>query len=520
MPAPTDEQLSKFIDESRKLGLDEGTIDSELHKMISVDKAPTAGQGASQIIKGAGVAYREELNKASIATPLAAIAGIGGSIPAIGGYLAGQGLEGILARAQNQPEKMPTPGGVATDVALMAAVPPVAGAVGRTGLRFIKGVGKHGTQIAENLLGRLAGVTTEELRTAAQTPAITKGTAPRAATVMDNMREVLGSIKQEHIPEYAQAKELLKAARPVRLGPALGILTKGVPQPIGDAARGAAKELRNVVNDVMQATKSRSWAEAMHKRVPALVAERLKQALQKMADYSGRLSDDPINPILKRAAASLRTGIESSLPSSQMRSQYGQLMRRTSEKLEVIKRLAQKVGEHKESAENFVRLLHRSGKTEQRQLVSKFDKLFGTDFINQSRIADALEAFGSQTPAFTTPRFTATGSLLGPGLGGTIGLTVGGIPGAAIGSVVGLAAGSPRGAISFARGTIATREALKYVARAGGRGLNTAEKMFPTITAALTPKLRNAVNAIFRNPHLGSEEKALEVERALGQPSE
>lgn len=537
MPAPTDEQLSKFIDESRKAGLGEDIIDAELHKMLTVDKAPIAGPGAPsnptfdprvagsyRVLRGGQVvtnkAVVKQVEEADLGQQASMMLGPAGTIPSIAGYLMGKGIEGIAARAGNQPEKMPTPGGVATDVAIMATLPSVASAAGRTGLRAIKAVGTHGTQIAENLLSRLAGVGTEELQVAAKTPAITQGTAPRAFDVLNRMRNALGAIKEGGIPEYAQARKLLENARPVKLSPALGILSKGVPQPIGPEERAAAKELRGTVKDILKATQSSSWAQAMNKRVPAPLAERLKQVLQKMADFSGRPSDDPLNPILKRAAASLRNGIESSLPSSQMRSEYSQLMRQTSQKMEVTKNLTQKIGEHRDTAENFVRLLHRAGKTEQRQLVQRFDRLFGTDFMSQSRIADALEAFGGQTPEFTTPRFTATGGLLGPGLGATIGGAVGGLPGAGAGALVGLAAGSPRGAISFERGTIATREALKAVARSGGRGLDAAEKMFPTITAALTPKLRNTINAIFRNPHLGPEEKALEVERALGQPSE
>ena len=444
-----------------------------------------------------------------------AASGGGGVIPAVGMNLIQRGLQGQQARELDQPG--PDPLDVGLETGAMALMPPMVKGTVIGGLKAAKAIGTFGGKVGRNLLSRFAGVGAKELETAIANKSITNGEAPKAFDVVSEMRDTLGKIKEEGIPEYAKASEMLKKARPVRVGSSIGVLERAINKPVGPEQRAAATEIKKTVQDIAKAYGSKSSLNraaggediyVLPSHISPRDAEALKRTLQGMAKYEGRVTGDPFNTAIKRASASLRSSIENSLPSSSERYAYRSLMSKTANKMDVVNKLTNKVGEFKDSAENFVRLLTRSGKTEQRALVQKFDKSFGTNFLEKSKLADTMEAFGGETPAYTTPRFTATGSLLGPGLGATVGGAIGGIPGGMIGAGIGLAAGSPRGAIAAGRGVNAAENALRGLARMGGKEFNTIIPFLPSIAATLSPAARDAINNIMGRNDLTEQEKS------------
>src|SRR3990172_9187114 len=194
-----DPRILKFIEEARSEVISEEMIDAEVEKMLQPGAPATPSipeprrsitSGIFRFMGGPGL-EQEFLEKQAVVRPEAVKAqralgnigtlatGAAGTIPMVGMNLIQRGLEGMAGGGEP-----PSPAGIAAESAIMAAAPPAVKATGKIGLKAGKLIGRSGRKVAENLLGRLAGVPTEELKTAIATPAITRGTAPRASDVV------------------------------------------------------------------------------------------------------------------------------------------------------------------------------------------------------------------------------------------------------------------------------------------------------------------------------------------------
>jgi len=255
--------------------------------------------------------------------------------------------------------------------------------------------------------------------------------------------------------------------------------------------------------------------------VPAVVANRMKQRLQKLADFSGGPEEDALNEILKNGARSLRLSIQGSLPDSASRREFKRLFGAATkqvinpvtgrpelkagggivEKTAIVNSLLKRIGEFKAGGqENFLRSIFNEGKSQERRLLERFNTQFGSEFRQlfgtEASVLENLQV-GNIAARFSSdaPQLTAMGKFrgvsIGAGVGSTVGATVGGLggglPGAAVGGaagglvggVGGFAAATPKGGIGLGRAAIRGAAALEGPLQRGGANLAAQEAAGP-----------------------------------------
>lgn len=413
------------------------------------------------------------------------LGGVAGGGVGAGGYEAiRQGVGGLLG-VNEQPDvgeaQRQAFSGQAT-YPLGGVINKVGGKIVKGGLRAAKKVTKTGSNIVRNLLGRVAGVSEEEFAAATKSPAVAKSiineSAPRTLQVLDKIREFKNSVR---LPEYDQAKKMLKGARPVSLGSMFRILEQRGAKPIGDERAGieAARQIALDIAEVAgvkpqefivntptgQRIEKDIWGMLSKVHVSADIAEDIKQRLQKQIDFSGKPGEKLRNELLKRAQGNIRASIIKSMPDSASRDRYSKLMKAASDKMDVLNKVDKKIGEWKAGgSENVLRTLFREGKSEDRRLFDALDKKFGQKFMDEIQLSSVAGKFAKDAPPLT-----ATGRFLGASALGTVGSGVGaaagGVPGAVLGGGAGFAAGfagaSPKGTVKLGRGLNVTENAIR-----------------------------------------------------------
>ena len=515
---PDEAAIRAFIGEARKEGISEDAIDAEVEKMLQTAPPSSAVLGSvreGMRIGRGGEVFPHRASTQGVEPSLAM--GLAGSLlgpaGAIGGHLAGRGIEGMVARAAGEPG--PTPGQVAGETAFMLAAPPaiqkggeLAVAAGR------KAVGVGGT-LATSLLSKFARVKPATFDTAVAERAVTtKGAIPAAKDIVDEARTAVDELRSTLFPESVEAGRIIRrSGRPVKLGTSVKLLDRAFVRPIGTIQNAARKELQGLLRDLQRATGSKTLDELASKELPAIEANRLKQTLQKLADFSERARDDPSNRILKRVGHNLKLKIEQSLPPG-LGDEVRRLNQTIGRKSETLRNLVQRIGTHRKplrGAESFIE--NASKRPTDIALLDDFGRITGSDIGRNARLASVIKEFGGQTPSFTSPQITAVGTLMGAAPGGLIGGALGGPLGALVGTLGGMAAGTPAGAIAMGRGVAAAGRGGRAALTAAEGVLDVVRGRMTPAATALGPRIINLINSILRDPQLTPEQKRQQLEQ-------
>lgn len=269
-------------------------------------------------------------------------------------------------------------------------------------------------------------------------------------------------------------------------------------------------------------TGKRSIIGASSMRVPAVVANRMKQRLQKLATFGGGPEEDALNEILKNGARSLRLSIQGSLPDSASRREFKRLFGAATkqainpvtsrpelkagsgiiEKQDIVNTMLKRIGEYKAGGqETFLRSIFNEGKSQERRLLERFNTQFGQEFrtlfgteasvLENLQVGNIAARFSSDAPQLTAMgqfRGVSIGSRVGVAVGGGVGGLAagglaGGVPGAVVGGTVGavggFAAATPKGGIGLGRAAIRGAAALEGPLQRGGTGLAAQEAAGP-----------------------------------------
>jgi hypothetical protein len=332
----------------------------------------------------------------------------------------------------------------------------------------------------------------------------------------------------DKIAELAQAKAMLGTANSVPLKPVLLTLSNlQTKLAVTPGTRGARAEAAKLVSNILEEFNlTDKFQAALGTRIPAEVAESIKQQLQREANFSGRVVDDPINGVFKSAAGAMRTTIEKSLKTPQLRARYSKLMQKASAKLDALKELRTRLGATERTVggtaqldtghtESFLSNLLGKSKTRENTLLQRLDDRFGTKFGKRGQEAAAIQAFGGteQLTSIVPGKITATGAFLGGSLGAGVGAAAGGTLGAAgvggtIGSGLGILAASPRSTVLGARAIDAIT-----------KGTGVAERKMMRIPARLSPSAQTAISTGLRVREVPEQETAPEPEAAMRSPA-
>ena len=397
--------------------------------------------------------------------------------------------------------------------AAVGATAPALGKLTEAGAKGVIRIGgkttRFGLRQVRSLGQRLSGASKEAFDVAVKSPSITSGTAQTAAQLSDDLAQFVVQ-PMDKVAELTQAKGLLKDANTVPLKPLLLFLSNTQKSlAIGPGRKGARSEavklVENILNEFGLGDK---FQKALGTRIPATVAEDIKQQLQREANFSGRVIDDPVNKVFSEASRTMRLSIEGALKTPQIRAQYRKLMMKASAKIDALKELRTRLGVTERTVggaaqldigrtESFIGNLLGKNKTRENRLLQRLDARFGTEFERKGQEAASIQSFGGpgQVENIVPGKITATGAFLGSGLGGPIGgglgYMVGGLPGMAVGSAAGMAGGiaaaSPRSTVLGARGV----DALT-------RGLGAAESKVLRIPARISPAVQTAISTGLR----------------------
>ncbi len=427
---------------------------------------------------------------------------------AAGGVISGGGVEaarqfiGGLVGVNTKPDL----GRVMTAGVLGAVIPGLSQRLARFPqvlLRGAKFANRKLTNLGRNLASRVAGSSEEEITTAAsnaqRTARILSESETPGITLLDRMRGKIQELKlpQNRFPESIEMDSLLEKARPVPIDGLLKILQQRRVRPVGGQVRSVTAGKRMAEQIAKRfGFDSAEAAEEQGARISAQQAQELKQLIQGQIDFSGRPGEKFLNSALKKAQGHLRQRIVLALPSSQVRARYQRLNGQASKliprsgrdptfrfgkgvvgKMEAINRLDKLIGEHKKTGaapERFFESVTKGSRTQERRLVEQFDKLFGTDFVEEGMVTRlATASFGRDAP-----KLTATGQFIGSGLGASIAtLFFGPEVGIPVGGFAGFIAASPKSMLRTARGLTKLEGTIRAGVRKTGRGARRVEPL-------------------------------------------
>ena len=437
-----------------------------------------------------------------VGVALGGAAGAGGSSAAVE---SGRQLIGGALGVNRQPDI----GAIGRAGALGAILPGVFQRVARFPQALLK-LGKFATEklanLGRNLSGRVAGTAEEAITTAAQSGARTNRiiaeTARKPIELLDRIRGTINRLRDPNnrFPESREISQLLEKSRKMPLRGLFKILEQRNVQPIGNQRMGVTSA-RRIAQQIAHRLGFPSVAEASRARITAQQAQEIKQILQSQIDFSGRPGEKFLNRVLKEAQGNLRNRIVSSLPSSEARARYRTLNGFASftdtggkfhagkgvvGKMEALNGLDKKIGEHLKTgtSEKFLGAVTGEGRTQERRLVEQFDRLFGTDFIEEGLTTRLAAPFSRDAP-----KLTATGEFIGPGIGAAIGGAAGGIAGGAEGAAigapvgfgVGFVAGAPKGMLRAARSITSAERAVRGGIRRGGQVMRRVEPLLDAV---------------------------------------
>ena len=429
---------------------------------------------------------------APVTSPTGAV--LGG---AVGGAVGAAGIEGVrqLVGAAAGVNLRPDLQRVATAGVLGAVLPGLSQRLAKFPqalLRVAKFANRKVNNIGRNLASRVAGSSEEQITTAAanaqRTAKIISESETPAIGLLDQMRGQIQRLKlpENRFRESIEMDSLLEKARPIPVKGLLEILQQRSARPVGNQRIGV-KGASRIAEDVAKRLgfESADAAVASGARINAQQAQQLKQILQSQTDFSGRPGEKFLNRVLKEAQGNLRHRIVASLPSSESRARYKTLNGFASftdskgrfhfgkgvvGKMEALTELNKRVGEHKTagSAEKFFQVVTGKGRTQDRRLVEQFDKLFGTDFIEEGTITRLAGPFSRDAS-----KLTATGRFIGASQGAAVGFAVTGTPqGAAGGAALGaFAVATPKTMLRTSQKLTVAEKAIRRGIRATGRKL-------------------------------------------------
>jgi len=164
-------------------------------------------------------------------------------------------------------------------------------------------------------------------------------------------------------------------------------------------------------------------------------------------DATKKFRADLFTRRVKNAATELREQIASTLGQP-----YRDLNSLASVKIATRNSMRDLVGEGVAGSEAFLQNIFKAGKSEARDLVTRFDALFGTDFMPYIRLAGVgQQTFSRATGRELFPRLTAVGQPLGVNLFSTGALAASASLGGYSGAAAGVALASPLGIVSLTR---------------------------------------------------------------------
>ena len=478
-------------------GFDVGDLADIAFDIIVVGPAIAATTAIGALMGGAGGLLGGPLAPAT--SPTGAV--VGG---AVGGAVGAAGIEGVrqLAGAAAGVNLRPDLQRVATAGVLGAILPGLSQRLAKFPqalLRVAKFANRKVNNIGRNLASRVAGSNEEQITTAAanaqRTAKIIAESETPPMALLDRMRGKIQELRlpQNRFPESVEIDSLLEKARPIPVKGLFEILQQRSVQPVGNQRVGV-RSARRIADDVAKRLGFESVEGATGARISAQQAQQLKQIIQSQTDFSGRPGADKfLNRVLQKAQGNLRHRIVASLPSSQARARYKTLNGSASKliirpgkdpsfrhgkgvvgKMEALTELNKRVGEHKTAgtAEKFFQVVTGKGRTQDRRLVEQFDKLFGTDFIEEGTITRLAGPFSRDAS-----KLTATGRFIGASQGAAVGFALTGTPqGAAGGAALGaFAIATPKSMLRTSRGLTVAEKTIRRGIRATGRGLQKAE---------------------------------------------
>ena len=347
----------------------------------------------------------------------------------------------------------------------------LAGGLANVGRKGVKSVLKGGQTGLKKMASFFSQVSDEALEAAS-----TKGGreslkkfAGKQNEIGQNLVDAIDNI-DEFLPSKKTVDKALSEMPPIKTASVIKVLEDAKPQKAIGGAKDAVKKIDDLISDISEQTSDLGNIDAVSFR------ELRKQIDAEVGDAFGKESSKYLSA-LKAARNRMKTDLVDAATASG-NTEFVDAMKQYAEVLGKVDDVNTFLGKTAKTranrAESFVSTLFGKNKTEKREALKKLEEVFGTNFIEEAKLAKLASEFGESGVPGLVPR-GFTGKALGSiqaGLGGAA-VVGGGLPGAIIAAPT-LAISSP---------AVATR--ALGATRSLGRGLRKVPTTQPVRRSAL-----------------------------------
>lgn len=348
----------------------------------------------------------------------------------------------------------------------------------------LKAIGTKGNQMLGRLAQELSGVSEEALRKVGT--GFGKGAKELKSAVStqkeigERLLDALDNFDQ-YLPEKQIVDEALQNMPAVNVKNTLQTLEKAKSTGMLSGTKKINEEINGLIQDIVAVADDQG-------NMPASQFVELRREIDKViGDSFGKSTNDYILAAKKARYQMAQDLVDAAKQSGN--DQYVEAMQSMANKLKLADEIKGYVGKSAQirdrKIEQFISTLYGKNKSDRQRVVDGLGKIFGEDFLQESKLASLAAELGETGTAGLLPRQFTGRSVLGPALaGGSISAGLG--PAA----LVPLALSSPRGAAMTLAGTYALGKGLAGAGKGVYKAAN-ASKGVPAFAASANSFMLN-----------------------------
>jgi hypothetical protein len=355
----------------------------------------------------------------SLAVPVAKVGQGVGMLAKAGKAALGGLAEGATSAAVHQAERFGETGKVNLGEAAIETGVSTLFPLAVTGASALK---KTVATKVDNIAGRIAewatGVDEEALRMAGtkQGKQALKSAFGKQAEIGAELVDVIDDA-YNYMPDYKKIDTALKQTPAVNVVPMIRKLEDAAGNPttaemkaVSEKILSKAEEIRNLaVNSGNSGYVNASDLISYRKELDVIIGDSFGKESGKYVNTLKQIRHDIKEDVLKNAKGT----------------EYEKTMQEFAEKLDALDKIKRLVGSTAESrelrAESFIRNINNNGKSKAREWLTDFEKVFGGDFVQKSKLTRFAEMMGDEGSGSWLPRWTTGRSLWAKGAGLAVG---------------------------------------------------------------------------------------------------